>query len=28
MKAVSGIIGKGLKYMDLIGNGGDDLQPA
>jgi transposase-like protein len=28
MKAVQGIIGKGLSYMDLIGKGGDDLQPA
>jgi len=28
MKAVGGIFGKGLKYMDLIGKGGDDLQPA
>jgi transposase-like protein len=25
-KAVTGIIGKGLKYVDLIGKGGDDLQ--
>jgi transposase-like protein len=28
LKAVSGIVGKGLKYVDLIGKGGDDLQPA
>jgi transposase-like protein len=28
LKAVHGIIGKGLKYVDLIGKGGDDLQPA
>jgi hypothetical protein len=28
MKAVSGIFGKGLKYVDLIGKGGDDLQQA
>lgn len=28
MKAVSGIIGKGLKYVDLIGKGGEDLQQA
>jgi hypothetical protein len=26
MKAVAGIFGKGLKYVDLIGKGGDDLQ--
>jgi transposase-like protein len=28
MKAVSGIFGKGLKYADLIGKGGEDLQQA
>jgi transposase-like protein len=28
VKAVQGIIGKGLKYADLIGKGGEDLQPA
>jgi hypothetical protein len=28
MKTVSGIFGKGLKYVDLIGKGGDDPQPA
>jgi transposase-like protein len=28
LKAVKGIFGKGLKYVDLIGKGGDDLQPA
>ncbi|MCE0499214.1 MAG: IS1595 family transposase [Methylacidiphilales bacterium] len=28
MKAVSGIIGKSLSYVELIGKGGDDLQPA
>jgi transposase-like protein len=28
MKAVAGIFGKGLKYVDLIGKGGDDLQQA
>jgi hypothetical protein len=28
LKAVGGIIGKGLKYVDLIGKGGDDLQCA
>ena len=28
LKAVHGIIGKGLKYVDLIGKGGDDLQQA
>jgi hypothetical protein len=28
MKAVRGIFGKGLKYVDLIGKGGDDLQQA
>ncbi len=28
LKACAGIIGKGLKYVDLIGNGGDDLQQA
>jgi transposase-like protein len=26
LKAVGGIIGRGLKYVDLIGKGGDDLQ--
>jgi transposase-like protein len=26
MTAVKGIIGRGLKYVDLIGKGGDDLQ--
>jgi transposase-like protein len=28
LKACAGIIGKSLKYVDLIGKGGDDLQPA
>jgi len=28
MKAIKGIMGKGLKYVDLIGKGGEDLQPA
>jgi transposase-like protein len=28
MKAVGGILGKGLKYVDLIGKGGEDLHPA
>lgn len=28
MTAVKGIIGKGLKYVDLTGKGGEDLQPA
>jgi transposase-like protein len=28
MKVVAGIFGKGLKYVDLIGKGGDDLQQA
>jgi transposase-like protein len=28
MTAVKGIFGKGLKYVDLIGKGGDDLQRA
>ena len=28
LKACAGIIGKGLKYVDLIGKGGDDLQQA
>jgi transposase-like protein len=28
MKAVAGIFGKGLKYVDLTGKGGDDLQQA
>jgi len=28
LKACSGIVGKGLKYVDLIGKGGDDLQQA
>ena len=26
MKAIGGILGKGLKYVDLIGKGGEDLQ--
>ncbi|MDB4793469.1 IS1595 family transposase [Methylacidiphilales bacterium] len=28
MTAIKGIVGKGLKYVDLIGKGGEDLQPA
>ncbi len=28
MTAVKGIVGKGLRYLDLIGKGGDDLQQA
>jgi transposase-like protein len=28
MKAIKGIMGKGLKYVDLIGKGGEDLQQA
>jgi transposase-like protein len=28
MKAIKGIMGKGLKYVDLIGKGGEDLQCA
>jgi transposase-like protein len=28
LKACAGIIGKSLKYVDLIGKGGEDLQPA
>jgi transposase-like protein len=28
LKACAGIVGKGLKYVDLIGKGGEDLQPA
>ncbi len=28
MTAVTGIVGKGLRYIDLIGKGGDDLQQA
>jgi transposase-like protein len=28
VKALSGIVGKGLSYVDLIGKGGDDLQQA
>jgi transposase-like protein len=28
LKAIHGIIGKGLRYVDLIGKGGDDLQCA
>jgi transposase-like protein len=28
LKACAGIFGKGLKYVDLIGKGGEDLQPA
>lgn len=28
MTAVKGIVGKGLRYVDLIGKGGDDLQQA
>jgi transposase-like protein len=28
LKAVKGIVGRGLKYVDLIGKGGEDLQQA
>jgi hypothetical protein len=28
LKAIKGIVGKGLKYVDLIGKGGEDLQHA
>jgi len=28
MKALHGVVGKGLKYVDLIDKGGEDLQPA
>jgi transposase-like protein len=28
LKACAGIVGKSLKYVDLIGKGGEDLQPA
>lgn len=28
LKACGGVVGRGLKYLDLTGKGGDDLQPA
>ena len=28
LKAIKGIVGKSLSYVDLIGKGGDDLQQA
>jgi hypothetical protein len=28
LEGVKGVIGRGIKYVDLIGKGGDDLHPA